>query len=66
MTMNRIVLLITAAVSLAGAVCAQSSANPTIAAEVKQNYQRTKDMILRAASKMPATASGPVSDFDVT
>lgn len=26
---------------------------PTITSEVKQNYQRTKDLILRAADKMP-------------
>lgn len=32
---------------------AQNNMNPTIATEVKQNYARTKDLILRAASKMP-------------
>ena len=40
-----------AALALAGALSAQT--NPTIASEVKQNYARTKDLILRAASKMP-------------
>jgi hypothetical protein len=51
MTRNLVVLL--AAFSCAGALTAQSGANPTIASEVRQNYQRTKDLILRAASKMP-------------
>ena len=32
---------------------AQNNMNPTIATEVKQNYARTKDLILRAASNMP-------------
>ena len=32
---------------------AQNAMNPTISAEIKQNYARTKDLILRAAAKMP-------------
>src|SRR5580658_9874118 len=35
------------------ALMAQNAMNPTISAEVKQNYTRTKDLILRAAAKMP-------------
>jgi hypothetical protein len=31
---------------------------PTITSEVKQNYQRTKDLILRAAEKMPEDGYG--------
>src|SRR5580658_4506944 len=32
---------------------AQNNMNPTISGEIKQNYTRTKDLILRAAAKMP-------------
>jgi len=32
--------------------------NPTIISEVKQNYLRTKDLILRAADKMPEDSYG--------
>jgi len=44
----RLFLLFTAAVTL----FAQSGL-PTITSEVKQNYTRTKDLILRSADKMP-------------
>jgi len=46
-------LLLAAVFSIAGAVSAQNGPNPTIASEVKQNYERTKDLIVRAAAKMP-------------
>ena len=36
-----------------GALAAQSNVPPTVSGEVKQNYMRTKDLILRAAAKMP-------------
>src|SRR5580658_10030351 len=39
--------------ALATALLAQSNMNPTLSGEVKQNYARTKDLILRAAAKMP-------------
>jgi hypothetical protein len=39
--------------ALAGALLAQNNMNPTVSGEVKQNYTRTKDLILRAAMKMP-------------
>src|SRR5579862_9049287 len=32
---------------------AQNTMNPTVSAEIKQNYMRTKDLIVRAAAKMP-------------
>src|SRR5580698_11115400 len=32
---------------------AQNNMNPTVSSEVKQNYTRTKDLIMRAAAKMP-------------
>src|ERR1700691_3482504 len=35
------------------ALMAQNNMNPTVSGEVKQNYTRTKDLILRAAAKMP-------------
>jgi hypothetical protein len=37
----------------ASALLAQQNMNPTISSEIKQNYTRTKDLILRAANKMP-------------
>lgn len=51
--MNRNVVVLLAGLWLAGAAGAQSGAGPTVAGEVRQNYQRTKDLILRAAAKMP-------------
>ncbi len=36
-----------------GILPAQNSAPPTISSEVRQNYMRTRDLILRAAAKMP-------------
>lgn len=51
--MTRKLVVFLAVLSCAGGLTAQNGANPTIASEVKQNYQRTKDLILRAASKMP-------------
>ncbi len=44
--MSRIALLLFAAVPLL-------AQQPTITSEVKQNYQRTRDLILRAAQEMP-------------
>jgi DinB superfamily len=35
------------------ALLAQTGMNPTVSSEVKQNYARTKDLIVRAAAKMP-------------
>jgi hypothetical protein len=35
------------------ALLAQNAGVPTIAGEVKQNYMRTRDLIIRAAAKMP-------------
>src|SRR5579863_5181146 len=46
-------LLITLLAMGASALLAQNNMNPTISAEVKQNYTRTRDLILRAAAKMP-------------
>ena len=37
----------------ASPLLAQSGMNPTVSAEIKQNYARTKDLIMRAAAKMP-------------
>jgi len=37
----------------ASALAAQNGMNPTVSGEIKQNYARTKDLILRAAAKMP-------------
>jgi len=51
--MTRTLVVFPAVLAIAVALHAQSGANPTIASEVRQNYQRTKDLILRAASKMP-------------
>lgn len=45
--------LFAAVLSVAGGLAAQNNTNPTISGEVKQNYTRTKDLILRAAAKMP-------------
>ncbi len=39
--------------ALVPALMAQNNMNPTISGEVKQNYTRTKDLIPRAAAKMP-------------
>jgi hypothetical protein len=39
--------------NVSSALLAQSAMNPTVSAEVKQNYMRTKDLIVRAAAKMP-------------
>jgi hypothetical protein len=43
------------ALALAGvsALPAQNNMNPTVSGEVKQNYMRTKDLLMRAAAKMP-------------
>jgi hypothetical protein len=41
-----------------GVLCAQNAAPATISGEVKQNYMRTRDMIIRAASKMPEEGYG--------
>src|SRR5580704_14009143 len=49
--MIRITTLLFALAS--SALMAQNNMNPTISAEIKQNYARTKDMIQRAAAKMP-------------
>jgi hypothetical protein len=51
--MHRLVLLLSASVALFG-----QSNNPTITGEVKQNYARTKDLVLRAADKMPEDGYG--------
>lgn len=42
--------------SLSGAAAAQNNMNPTVSSEVRQNYIRTKDLIMRAAAKMPDDA----------
>jgi len=39
--------------SIPSVLPAQTTMNPTVSGEVKQNYARTKDLILRAAAKMP-------------
>ena len=49
--MIRIAILLFAVGS--AALLAQNNLNPTVSGEVKQNYTRTKDLILRAAAKMP-------------
>jgi hypothetical protein len=49
--MIRITTLLFALAS--SALLAQNNMNPTISGEIKQNYTRTKDMIIRAAAKMP-------------
>lgn len=51
--MTRFPVVFVAALWCAGGLVAQSGANPTIASEVRQNYQHTRDLILRAAAKMP-------------
>jgi hypothetical protein len=45
-------VLFAAVLAGSGALPAQN-ATPTISGEVKQNYVRTKDLIMRAATKMP-------------
>lgn len=42
-----------AAVLVGSAALPAQNAPPTISGEVKQNYMRTKDLIMRAATKMP-------------
>jgi hypothetical protein len=37
----------------AAGLLAQSAGPPTISAEVKQNYMRTRDQVIRGAAKMP-------------
>lgn len=49
-------LALTGAIILTGSLAAQNNMNPTISGEVKQNYMRTKDLIMRAATKMPEDA----------
>ncbi len=39
-----------------GALLAQNGALPTVSGEIKQNYTRTRALILRAAEKMPDDA----------
>jgi hypothetical protein len=39
--------------AVSGSLAAQNAMNPTVSAEIKQNYIRTKDLIVRAAAKMP-------------
>jgi hypothetical protein len=51
--MIRINMIAFAVLACAAVLPAQNNMNPTISAEVKQNYTRTKDLILRAAAKMP-------------
>jgi hypothetical protein len=36
-----------------GAAAFAQNMNPTVSGEIKQNYARTKDLIMRAAAKMP-------------
>jgi hypothetical protein len=45
--------VLAALLSAASSLVAQNNMNPTVSAEVKQNYTRTKDLIMRAAVKMP-------------
>ncbi|HWF09276.1 MAG TPA: DinB family protein [Bryobacteraceae bacterium] len=48
------ILKISLAIALAGAgVLPAQNGAPTISSEVKQNYMRTRDQIIRGASKMP-------------
>jgi DinB superfamily len=54
--MIRLNVIVFAVLVCAGTLAAQSNMNPTISSEVKQNYARTKDLILRAAAKMPEDA----------
>jgi hypothetical protein len=51
--MTRINMIMFAVLAGSSALPAQTNMNPTISSEVKQNYTRTKDLILRAAAKMP-------------
>ena len=39
--------------AMGASALAQNNMNPTVSAEVKQNYTRTKDLIMRSAAKMP-------------
>jgi len=50
---HRNVFVFAAVLAGSGALPAQNAMNPTVSAEVKQNYVRTKDLIMRAAVKMP-------------
>jgi len=52
--MIRRTLLAVSVLCVSGIVSAQNV--PTIAGEVKQNYARTKELIMRAAAKMPDDA----------
>src|ERR1700691_3407016 len=45
--------LLVTLLAIGGSALAQNNMNPTVSGEVKQNYTRTKDLILRAAAKMP-------------
>lgn len=51
--MSRLILTVT----LAAAAFAQNGP-PTISSEVKQNYARTRDLIIRGAAKMPEEGYG--------
>jgi len=54
MMIRNTVLLFALAVGLAAsALLAQNGMNPTVSGEIKQNYARTKDLIMRSAAKMP-------------
>ncbi len=53
MIRTRSTFLFAAALCFSTGLSAQNSMNPTVSAEVKQNYTRTKDLIMRAAAKMP-------------
>jgi hypothetical protein len=45
--------LLVTLLAIGGSAPAQNNMNPTVSGEVKQNYTRTKDLIMRAAAKMP-------------
>lgn len=49
-------ILLATLLSIPAIVSAQNGVNPTIASEVKQNYERTKDLIMRGAARMPDDA----------
>src|SRR5579863_8786674 len=51
--MIRINVIVFAVLAGSSVMPAQNNLNPTIGSEVKQNYTRTKDLILRSAAKMP-------------
>lgn len=48
--------VIASVLSFAAAATAQNGGAPTVSTEVRQNYMRTKDLIMRAAAKMPDEA----------